>query len=53
MIEIRIYNDRSGEILRKPFTDSADADEFEFYLDFLDAHYARYENGELIYELNA
>lgn len=50
MFEIRIYNDRANEILVKSFTDEATAEEYEYPLIFVGAHYAWYEDGELIYE---
>ena len=46
---IKVFNDHTGEILEKRFVDPADADDFEFILDFLEAKYERYHNGEQIY----
>lgn len=46
---IKVFNDHTGEILEKMFVDPADADDFEFILDFLEARYERYYNGEQIY----
>lgn len=46
---IKVFNDHTGEILEKKFVDLADADDFEFILDFLEARYERYHNGEQIY----
>ena len=46
---IKVFNDHTGEILEKMFVDPADADDFEFILDFLEARYERYHNGERIY----
>lgn len=50
MIEIRIYNDHTNEILIKSFIDEAEAEEYEYPLIFIGAHYAWYKDGELIYE---
>lgn len=50
MYEIRLYNDRTGEILIKSFTDEESAEEYEFPLIHIGAHYAWYQDGELIYE---
>lgn len=50
MYEIRLYNDRTGEILIKSFADEESAEEYEFPLIFIGAHFAWYEDGELIYE---
>lgn len=41
---VRVYNYHTGEILEKTFTDPADADAYEFLLDFLEASY-----GEKLY----
>lgn len=46
---IKVFNDHTGEILEKMFVDPADADDFEFILDFLEARYERYHNGVQIY----
>lgn len=46
---IKVFNDHTGEILEKKFVDLADADDFEFILDFLEARYERYHNGVQIY----
>lgn len=46
---IKVFNDHTNEILEKTFIDTADADDFEFILDFLEARYERYHNGEKIY----
>lgn len=46
---IRVFNDHINEIFEKTFVDPADADDFEFILDFLEAKYERYHNGEQIY----
>ena len=35
---VRVYNYHTGEILEKTFTDPADADAYEFLLDFLEAN---------------
>lgn len=50
MFETRIYNDRTNEILVKSFANEATAEEYEYPLIFVGAHYAWYEDGELIYE---
>ena len=39
----------ADRILEKTFTDPADADDFEFILDFLGASYERFYNGEKLY----
>lgn len=49
MDKIRVYNDRTCEVLEKTFDDPADADGFEFILDFLEARYERFHNGERLY----
>lgn len=46
---VKVFNDHTGEILEKKFVDPADADDFEFILDFLEARYERYHNSEQIY----
>lgn len=46
---VRIYNYNTNEVLEKTFTDPADADDFEFILDFLGASYERFHNGEKLY----
>lgn len=46
---VKVFNYNTGEILEKTFVDPADADDFEFILDFLEARYERYHNGEQIY----
>lgn len=46
---VRVFNDHTGEILEKRFSDPADADDFEFILDFVEARYERYHNGEKLY----
>lgn len=43
---IKVFNDHTGEILGKTFVDPADADDFEFILDFLEARYERFTNSE-------
>lgn len=50
MYEIKLYNDRTGEILIKSFADEESTEEYEFPLIFIGAHYAWYQDGELIYE---
>ena len=49
METIRIYNDHTGEVLEKTFTDPIDADNYEFILDFLEARYERFHNGKKLY----
>lgn len=46
---VRVFNDHTGEILEKRFFDPADADDFEYILDFLEARYERLHNGEKVY----
>lgn len=46
---IRIYNDHTGEILEKTFTDPIDVDNYEFILDFLEARYEQFHNGKKLY----
>ena len=46
---IRVYNYHTGEILEKTFANPADADDYEFILDFLEADYARFHDGERLY----
>ena len=46
---IKVFNDHTVEILENTVVDPADADDFEFILDFLEARYERYHNGEQIY----
>ena len=46
---VKVFNYNTGEVLEKTFVDPADADDFEFILDFLEAKYERYHNGEQIY----
>lgn len=46
---VRVYNDNTGEILEKEFISSEEADDYEFILDFLEAHYERFHNGEKLY----
>ena len=46
---VRVYNLNTGEILEKEFSNPSDADDYEFILDFLEAHYERFHNGEQLY----
>ena len=46
---VRIYNKHTNEVLEKTYEDPADADDFEIILDFLEAEYERYHNGEKCY----
>ena len=46
---VRVYNYHTNEVLEKTFTDPADADDFEYSLDFLEARYERFHNGEKLY----
>ena len=49
---IKMFNDKTQEVIEKTFNDSIDADNFEYHLDLLHIHYQRYSNGELLYEEN-
>ena len=49
---IKMFNDKTQEVIEKTFNDSIDADIFEYHLDLLQIHYQRYSNGELLYEEN-
>ena len=49
---IKMFNDKTQEVIEKTFDDSIDADNFEYHLDLLQIHYQRYSNGELLYEEN-
>ena len=49
MDRFRVYNYNTNEVLEKTFADPADADEFEYILDFLEASYERFHNGEKLY----
>ena len=46
---VRVYNYHTNEVLEKTFADPTDADDFEYILDFLEAHYERFHNGEKLY----
>ena len=46
---IQVYNYHTNEVLEKSFADLADADDFEFILDFLKAGYERFHNDEKLY----
>ena len=46
---VRVYNYHTNEVLEKTFTDPADADDLEYILDFLEARYERFHNGEKLY----
>lgn len=46
---VRVYNWHTNEVLTKTFEDPADADDFETILDFLEAEYERYHDGEQLY----
>lgn len=46
---IRVHNWHTNEVLEKVFADPADADDFETILDFLEAEYERYHDGEQLY----
>lgn len=50
---IKIFNDKTNEIMEKEFDYILDADNFEITLDFAQVHYQRYSHGELLYEENA
>ena len=49
---IKMFNDKTQEVIEKTFNDSIDADNFEYHLDLLQIYYQRYSNGELLYEEN-
>ena len=49
---IKMFNDKTQEVIEKTFNDSIDVDNFEYHLDLLQIHYQRYSNGELLYEEN-
>ena len=46
---VRVYNYHTNEVLEKTSADPADADDFEYILDFLEASYERFHNGEKLY----
>ena len=46
---VRVYNRKTGEVLEKTFTSPEDADNYEIVLDFLEAEYERYHDGERLY----
>lgn len=46
---VRVYNWHTNEVFEKTFADPADADDFETILDFLEAEYERYHDGEKCY----
>ena len=46
---VRVYNYHTNEVLEKTFADPADADDLEYILDFLEARYERFHNGEKLY----
>ena len=46
---VRVYNYHTNEVLEKTFAAPADADDFEYILDFLEARYERFHNGEKLY----
>ena len=49
---IKMFNDKTQEIMEQAFDDPIDADCYEYHLDLLQIHYQRYSNGELLYEEN-
>ena len=49
---IRMFNDKTQEIMEQAFDDPIDADYYEYHLDLLQIHYQRYSNGKLLYEEN-
>ena len=49
---IKMFNDKTHEVIEQGFDDLIDADNFEYHLDLLEIHYKRYSNGELLYEEN-
>lgn len=46
---VRVYNNNTGEILEKEFLSSEEADDYEFILDFLQATYERFHDGNKLY----
>ena len=49
---IKMFNDKTQEIMEQAFDDPIDADNYEYHLDLLQIHYQRYSGGELLYEEN-
>ena len=49
---IKMFNDKTQEIMEQAFDDPIDADYYEYHLDLLQIHYQRYSGGELLYEEN-
>ena len=47
---IRMFNDKTGEIIEQWFENADDADSYEIHLNILHVHYQRYTKGELAYE---
>lgn len=49
MIEIKLYNRRTCEVLVRKFEDEGEADLYEATLEFLGAEYEFWLNGERLY----
>lgn len=49
---IKMFNDKTQEIMEQAFDDPIDADYYEYHLDLLQIHYQRYSGGKLLYEEN-
>lgn len=49
MYMIRVYNYHTDEVLERTFSDPADAYYYEVLLDFLEAGYERFLDGERLY----
>lgn len=49
---IKMFNDKTQEVIEEAFDDPIDADYYEYHLDLLEIHYQRYSNDELLYEEN-
>ena len=49
---IKMFNDKTQEVIEQGFDKLIDADKFEYHLDLLQIHYQRYSGGELLYEEN-
>ena len=46
---IKIYNDHTGKVLKKTSATANEADDFEIILDFVEARYECFSNGEQLY----
>lgn len=49
---IKMYNDKTQEVLEHGFHTVNEADDYEIHLDLLQVHYQRLSNGEVLYEMN-